>query len=463
MSDTPLPVAQLAPPRYLFGGWWWIPLVVLLGSAWLLLEHLGNDGTEILVTFPMGHGIKAGDALRHRGIRVGEVVHVSLGGQLDNVQVRLRLDNNTAQLARQGSRFWIVRPRLDLSGAEGLETVIGARYLAVAPGTGPPSEVFQGLADAPRIADPSALMITLQATGRGHLRVGAPVTYRQVTVGSVEQVTLAADATHVQAELAIHPAYRGLIRENTRFWRTSGARLGADLGGLFLDIDSLQSLALGGIALAVPPQPGSLANPGQRFSLAEQADPDWLDWQPSLQPAGPTPLPEFPGLVPLSRRWRDTNALGLSRSQQRQGWGLPLPGGLLAPEDLLSTAHPEIEALELRAAEHRLTLDTRQAASPELAWLHPETQSWRVWQGIVSRPLEGPEDVLVVTDAALPGAFVAAYRLQAEGSAWRLLGALPGQRHWHGAAVIATRDQQLVGILLEQANHHRVVPIPTPE
>ena len=461
MSETPpmdYPEARRVPRR---GGWWWwlLPLAALAGAGWLLLDQYGARGPEIVVAFSQGHGIKVGDALRYRGIQVGRVSRVGLAGDLDGVRVVVRLQPDTASLARAGSRFWIVRPRLDLSGAEGLETVVGARYLAVLPGDGPPARAFQGLPGAPRIPEPDALEIVLGAPGRGNLREGAPVTYRQVTVGSITAVALARDASHVQARVAIHPDYRGLIRANTRFWRTSGARLGADLGGVYLDVESIQGLILGGISLAVPQQPGEPARAGQRFALHEEADPEWLAWTPSLQPAGPSELERAPRLLPLARRWRADNALGLSRERERRGWALVLPGGLLGPADLLGPAAPDAEDSRLWYTDRALPLDAHQPLSPGLWWL-PLSHAWPGWPAQAVRAMEEAEDILLMAHPEEPPRFVADFRLRRDDAGWRLDPALDLPPRWHGAAAVAVRDGRLVGILAIQDNENRVLPVP---
>lgn len=457
--EADYPEAHLAPRR---GGWWWwlLPLAALIGAGWLVLDQLAAQGPEIVVAFPVGHGIKAGDALRHRGIQVGRVSRAALSTNMQGVQVTVQLQAGTAGLARQGSRFWIVRPRLDLSGAEGLETVVGARYLAVIPGEGPLTRRFQGLPEAPRITEPDALEIILTAPGRGNLRVGAPVTYRQVTVGQINAVGLARDASHVQARLAIHPDYRGLIRANTRFWRTSGARLGADLGGLYLDVESLQGLVLGGISLAVPPEPGELARAGQRFSLSEEADPAWLAWAPSLQPAGPTRLARRPRLLPLTRRWRQDNALGLSRERERQGWAIVLPDGLLGPADLLGAPDPDAEQTRLWYDDTALPVARGRSLGTKLGWL-PTAHDWPGWPRDRMRPMNQPEDTLLVADPGTPPRFVAAYRYRQGSQGFELDPALGLDPRWHGAAVIAVRNGQLVGILIHHDNDYRVIPVPT--
>src|SRR5690606_38568516 len=117
-EETPdaLPVAEIRARSSLFSTsiyrWWWLPAACLLLALLLFAIAWGKRGTSIVVQFEQGHGIQPGDRLRHRGIEVGEVTRVELTEQLDGVLVHLRLDAPARSLARQGSRFWIVRPEI---------------------------------------------------------------------------------------------------------------------------------------------------------------------------------------------------------------------------------------------------------------------------------------------------------------------------------------------------------------
>ena len=110
---------------------WILTAVCLIIAIVLFASANRRRGTEITVRFDQGHGIKAGDMLRHRGIEVGEVAVVKLDPDLGKINVQILLEPAAAGLAREGSRFWIERPRLSLARVSGLETVVGAKYLGV--------------------------------------------------------------------------------------------------------------------------------------------------------------------------------------------------------------------------------------------------------------------------------------------------------------------------------------------
>ncbi|MEZ6073957.1 MAG: MlaD family protein [Pirellulales bacterium] len=110
---------------------WWLTLACLVVALLVAWRATRPTGATLLIHFPDGHGLRVGDAMRHRGIEVGTVDEVDLAPDLSGVDVTVVLSPAAEVLARADSQFWIVRPRVSLEGVSGLETAIGAKYIAV--------------------------------------------------------------------------------------------------------------------------------------------------------------------------------------------------------------------------------------------------------------------------------------------------------------------------------------------
>lgn len=209
---------------------WLIPVVAVLFCVSLWVKEVIKHGPVITLILSHGHGIKPGDLLRCQGVAVGQVERVALESDLQAVRLRVRLDPAAEHVARAGGRFWVQRPRVGLGGVAGLETIAGPRYLVVLPGHGPPQYQFVAVDEPPVVGsiDPGGLELVLVAQRGGHLRAAAPVTYRQMPIGTVLSVGLATDATSVHVRVYIEPAYERLVRDNSRFWLVSGASTTSD-------------------------------------------------------------------------------------------------------------------------------------------------------------------------------------------------------------------------------------------
>lgn len=291
---------------------WSVPILAAVVVVALLAQALAGRGPTITIAFLSGHGLKVGDPVMYRGVRVGEVTAIRIGPTLDGLEVDARLQSDAAGLAREGARFWIVRPELSLSRVAGLETLIGPRYIEVVPPQGGISAtaatvgivtVFRGLEDPPgytaspsSLASPEAaaadtaatpeLTLILEAQRLASTQPGSPVLYRGFKVGHVAEIMLSPTGQKVEVRVVVHPQYAHLVRKNTRWWVSSGIGIDFGLvGGLSVRAGSLESVISGGVAFATPDRPGPRAVPGDRFTLEPEAGKDWADWSPNLSPS----------------------------------------------------------------------------------------------------------------------------------------------------------------------------------
>lgn len=430
---------------------WLLPAAAVLLSGWLLYSAWGRQGIPIEIELPEGHGLEVGDLVRYRGIAVGSVKGLELTRDMGAVRARVLLDPSARDLSREGSQYWVVRPQVDLGGASGLSTLIGDKYLGVIPGSGPFRRYFQGLDQPPPLAllEAGGMELTLVTPDQGGIRAGAPVSYRRVVIGKILSIDLARDASAVELRVYIEPRYRDLMREGIRFWKIGGAQFRAGLTGIELDVEPVGSLLLGGVTLAIPPNPGPLLVQGQRLTLHERPESEWLDWVPFLALGSGTAAKGggLPQPLSLELSWQYEEYWVWTRDGRRAGWGLPLAEGLLAPADLLQ---PPAEALPdsvaLNAGGRTLVPGPVRHLTPKLAVL-PLKQNWPVWAPGAGRPMEEAEDLLVISDPERPPRFIGADRLQRRDGAWHIVG-IPFEPDWHGASVLADGDGRLLGLLL---------------
>ncbi|MCA9190854.1 MAG: MCE family protein [Planctomycetales bacterium] len=315
-----------------------------IGSEYPLMMPDG-EGVEVRVRFPAGEGLEVGDVIRYLGTAVGEVSYVEISEELDAVWVGMRLVGPARSLARQGTQFWIERPRLDVSEIRGLDTLLTGRYIAVQPTreSGDLQTQFVGLSEPPPLPRrEGSLEIELDAGHRMGLVRGAPIMYRGLEVGRVANVDLTADGASVRINVVIDADYAELVRVNSRWWILSGIRLDAGLSGVQLSVDSISSWLRGGIAFATPDEPGAHVVTGHRFSLAAEPEKGWLDWQPRIaleQTKLGKNIVAYPKAIKVVASWHGS-ILGLYRRHTVETWGLGLVDGRLAvPKKFIDSVH----------------------------------------------------------------------------------------------------------------------------
>ena len=190
IPETQIESGRVASPRRSL--MWLVTVICILMALLFSFGQLWEPGAMIRITFKQGHGLKPGDRLRYRGIDVGEVERVEIRPELEGIRVHVRLESAAEDLAREGSQFWIVRPQLRLNQLAGLETVVGAKYLAVqpGPGDGPYLRNFTGVEMPLALVDEETTQIAVYFRQGYGLSVGDPVRFRGIGVGEVVSIEL---------------------------------------------------------------------------------------------------------------------------------------------------------------------------------------------------------------------------------------------------------------------------------
>jgi len=460
-----VPIAEVRPKRRV-SPVWLLPVLALALAGGLVWQAWAKRGVVVTVRLESGYGLSPGDPVRYRGIKVGEVRSVEIADDLDGIVTTASLYSQGDRIARQGSRFWVVRPEIGFAGVVGLETIVGPRYLTVIPGSGPRQRQFIGL-DRPPIVesvDPGDLEVIVRAPRLGGLLAGGPVLYREVPIGTILSAGLTSDAGAVEARLHIESAYAPLIRTETKFWRFGGIRARIGFSGVDVSIDSLPSLLKGGVGVATPPPPlaGEAVRTGHRFALADEPEKDWLAWEP-LVPIGSEMLPAG-SILPDCRRAKLVWRQGILRTTHTvQGWVLAVPGGILGPDDLLRTsekAREEGAVLEVAGQGVQLPAEP-ESVGEGLALAKTEPPSdMAVWPlDHIRRPTR-VEDCLAMADPNAASLPLSASRLRPAKGGWAIDAAIPIDEGWYGAPVLARADGKLVGILLLVDGEARVAWMP---
>ena len=442
-----LPGPHDAAPRYNFDGDE-APLTVL-----------DSNVVQIAIHFRRGRGLVVGSLLKHRGTSVGEVTAVDLNEDLTGVTVHVRLVESAKRLARAGSQFWIERPDVSLSGVRGLETLVGGHYLAVEPGPmdAEPLAVFVGLEDPKTSLERAAggLEILLRSPYRYGVESGAPVSFRGLDVGHIVSVSITPDATTVEARAYIKPGYKQLVRDNSKFWSTSGIDVNIGLTGFELNAETLKTIAAGGVAFATPDDPGNLVSSGHGFALSKKAEDQWLKYRARL-PVGSTLLPAgttLPSPFRVTVRWQEKR-LSITRNRQREGLALLLDDGrLLAPLAFFPAVEKVIDGslkFEFAGLEHVASANSISSRGG-LATCTIATDlvdQHRLWPTAKIRSGDHPEDCLLVSDSPSNQVPLPAERLASADHGWLVDSSVQLQPLWQGASVVATHDGALLGMLL---------------
>lgn len=267
------PPEVATPTRRRLSPLWILPLVAVLIAGWLGWRWYEERGPQIVITFQSGDGLEAGRTrIKHKNVDLGVIESVRLSDDLSQVIATARMDRTATRHLKEGTRFWMVAPRLSLGGVSGLSTVVSGTYVEMEPGGGDDRREFDALDEPPVIrADVPGRSFNLKTEQLGSLAQGSPVYFRGVQIGEVMGYNLSPQDRTVSVSVFVRAPYEELVHEGSRFWRSSGIQFSAGADGIKFQTESLKSLALGGVVLETPPDPeaGEQARDWDTFTLYE--------------------------------------------------------------------------------------------------------------------------------------------------------------------------------------------------
>lgn len=252
---------------------WLVPIVAALVGGWLWYDAIQSQGPLITIRFPTAEGLQEGKtAIKRLAVEVGKVTTIELGEDGHSVVVTARMSPMVEDDLRAGTQFWAVRPRIGASGIEGLTTIVSGVFIGMAPGQGPPTLEFVGSEDPPVTGlEAEDLKLVLTSDDVGSLGPGSPILYHGKAIGEVEDTVFVDEGHHVDIHVRVEQRYRDLVTTDSRFWNMSGLRLSYTAEGVDLELASLATLAIGGVAMDTPEHSaGEAAPPGRRFPLWER-------------------------------------------------------------------------------------------------------------------------------------------------------------------------------------------------
>jgi paraquat-inducible protein B len=276
-TDQSVPSALLRPRRWF--SWVWIaPLGAAAIVIWLTVRGLEDRGPLITISFTEAEGLEPGETkIKHKDVELGTVERVFLTRDMARVMVQARMRRSVTEHLNEGSRFWIVRPRVGIGGISGLSTLVSGAYIEMYPGDGPSERNFVGLDEPPTLQpDAPGHTFTLRAADLGQVVEGSPVDYRGVPVGEVEGFALDPTSKQIEIYAFVRAPYEHLVHPETRFWNSGGVDVSIGPQGLRFRAESWQQLLSGGVSFDTPDTAldGSTPSPeGSVFRLyANQSD-----------------------------------------------------------------------------------------------------------------------------------------------------------------------------------------------
>jgi paraquat-inducible protein B len=251
-----LPQASIVPPkRFRISAIWIIPIVAALAAIGIAFQQLLTEGPTVTIIFKSAEGIEPGKTfVKYKDVNIGQVTAVQLTEDYGKVEVKAKITRRAAGLMVEDAKFWVVKPRITLSGVSGLNTLLSGNYIGFASGkSDKPQRQFVGLEVPPVVTDEPGRRFVLKAEELGWVGVGSPVYYRRLQVGKIAAYDFAPDGKSVEIAVFVNAPHDRYVTTETRFWNASGLDLSTTATGVELRLESVVALLVGGIAFDTPP------------------------------------------------------------------------------------------------------------------------------------------------------------------------------------------------------------------
>lgn len=234
---------------------WIVPLFAAVVAVGIAIQRILSEGPTITIVFKAAEGVEAGKTfVKYKDVSIGQVTAVKLASDYSHVVITAKIDKSAEGLMVEDAKFWVVEPRVTLSGVSGLGTLLSGNYIGFEVGKSKNKQRnFSGLEVPPPITkDQAGRQFTLKSQDLGSLGIGSPVYYRRLQVGQVIAYDFSADGQTLQIKVFINAPYDRYVNAETRFWNASGLDVSVGANGIDLRTQSLIALLAGGVAFDTP-------------------------------------------------------------------------------------------------------------------------------------------------------------------------------------------------------------------
>ena len=235
---------------------WIVPILAAVVAIGIAIQRILSEGPTITIVFKAAQGVEAGKTfIKYKDVNIGQVTAVKLSSDHAKVEVTAKIDKSAEGLMVADAKFWVVEPRVTLSGVSGLGTLLSGNFIGFEVGKSDKQQRrFTGLEVPPIITSGQpGRQFVLKAKDLGSLGIGSPIYYRRLQVGQVIAYDLSSDGAAMDIKIFVNAPYDKFVNPSTRFWNASGINVSVGAGGVDVRTQSLVAVLAGGLAFDTPP------------------------------------------------------------------------------------------------------------------------------------------------------------------------------------------------------------------
>lgn len=249
---------------------WTFCFASITAGAVLTYRWFHNRGPLITIKIDDASGLMPGQSkILFRGAQLGVIKTIKLDEESDNLVITARMDRQAEDFLGPDTKFWLVRPELDIDEISNLSAIATGNYIGILPSKGKFTSEFQAMQTEPVDQNAaSGLRIVLTSCNLSGISDDSAILYRGLEIGKVGKIDLSADRKLALVTVYIYPEYSDVVRTSSYFANVSGFHANISIfGSSGLSMDSLHTLVAGGITVKTPDLSAPRVKDGARFKI----------------------------------------------------------------------------------------------------------------------------------------------------------------------------------------------------
>ncbi|WP_159817065.1 PqiB family protein [Colwellia sp. 20A7] len=208
-------------------------------------------GYSIELTLDWNSDINHNAAILYQGVTIGTIESFSrIDPKTRKITAQAKVNPRIAPYLTEQSQFYLVSPKIDLSGVSNAKALITGTYINIRPSLqGKPINKFHVFnVKPPYLYAEPGLHLIIESNNRDSLQVGNNIYFKQQVIGSIQAIDTVGAEQHL-IHIHIQDKYQHYIKLTSRFYNNSGLKVKASLLGIDVEAQSLQSIITGGISM----------------------------------------------------------------------------------------------------------------------------------------------------------------------------------------------------------------------
>lgn len=214
-------------------------------------NKLAEQNISFTLNIAASEQISTNTRVLYRGVEIGAIHQVDIQGEYQQLQVGLL--TKYQYILTTNTQFYLVKSSLSLSGASDTDALFGGSYITFNLGQGEKQTQFTLFNKPPvKLASAPGLQLTLITEHANVATPGSAISYRGITIGQVDNVSLDKTEDNIKVNITIDEGHQDLLQSTSRFYNASGISISGGISDFVVKTESLDAIVRGAISFYTP-------------------------------------------------------------------------------------------------------------------------------------------------------------------------------------------------------------------